>query len=64
MRRPKQPDDKTSPDDRQPPGGRAWERVKDVERARGVPTQSTPNPQDESEDADEAPKDPKKKRDT
>jgi hypothetical protein len=64
MRRPKQPDDKTSPDDRQPPGGRAWERVKDFERARGVPTQSTPNPQDESEDADEAPKDPKKKRDT
>jgi hypothetical protein len=60
MRRPNQPDDKKSPDDRQPPGGRAWQRLQDFQRSRGLPTQSTPNPEDQQEDADEKPKDPQK----
>jgi hypothetical protein len=62
MRRPKQPDDKKSPDEQQPPGGRAWQRVKDFERARGLPTQSTPSSDDQQEDTKES--DTKKKEDS
>ncbi len=60
MRRPKKPDEKNSPDDHPPPGGRAWQRVRDFERARGLPAESTPHADDERGDADKAP--PKKKR--
>jgi hypothetical protein len=62
MRRPQKPDEKNSPDDHTPPGGRAWQRVRDFERARGLPAESTPHPDDERDDADKAP--PKKKRDS
>jgi hypothetical protein len=64
MRRPKQPNDKKSPDDQEPPGGRAWQRVKDFERARGLPTQSTPSSEDQQEDTDDKSSDSKKKRDS
>lgn len=48
MRRPQDPKDEKSPDDKQPPGGRAWQRVRDFERARGLPADSTPNVSEES----------------
>ena len=63
MRRPNQPDDKKSPDEKQPPGGRAWQRVKDFERARGLPTQSTPGSEDQQDDTDDE-SDSKKKADS
>jgi hypothetical protein len=37
MRRPKQPGTKRSPDETQPPGGRAWERAKQFALERGLP---------------------------
>ena len=41
MRRPKSKD-KQADDDRQPAGGRAWRRVQDFARARGLPASDTP----------------------
>jgi hypothetical protein len=64
MRRPKDPKDKNAPEDRQPPGGRAWQRVKDFERARGLPTQSTPAGESSGPEHDGPPSDTTKNRDT
>jgi hypothetical protein len=55
MRRPHDPKDKESPDDRQPPGGRAWQRVRDFERARGLPAESTPHGNEEPSRTDKEP---------
>jgi hypothetical protein len=42
MRRPKRAGEKSSPDDKQPPGGRAWERVVQFSVARGIPVAPAP----------------------
>ena len=62
MRRPQNPKDEKSPDDKQPPGGRAWQRVRDFERARGLPAQSTPHADEEPRGAEKEPPDSKNKR--
>lgn len=64
MRRPKKPQDKKSPDDHQPPGGRAWQRVQDFARSRGLPTQSTPQGEEGQAKPIVKPRAPKKKRNT
>ena len=62
MRRPHEQDEKNSPDDHPPPGGRAWQRVRDFERARGLPAESTPTSGDEASGTHEDPA--KKKRES
>lgn len=52
MRRPKQPGTKRSPDETQPPGGRAWERVKQFALERGLPLPVKP-PEEKTGGGDE-----------
>ena len=52
MRTPKQPGTKRSPDETQPPGGRAWERAKQFALERGLPLPVKP-PEEKTGVADE-----------
>ena len=61
MRRPKQRKDKSSDADRQPPGGRAWQRVEQFTRSRGLPSDDAPTATDKTDvEKKPAPRKPRK----